>query len=459
MPYDLLDAARGAWDDAIAVGSEHGFRNGQATVLAPTGTIGFMMDCDTTGIEPDIALIKYKRLVGGGMIKIVNNTIDEALARLGYDDDQRKSIIEYVDREETIEGAPGLKNEHLPVFDCAFRAANGTRSIHYMGHIRMMAAAQPFLSGAISKTVNLPADATVEDVENAYMESWKLGPQGDRRLPRRLQAHPAAVDQQGRPGHWQVGGGDGGGGRRGACRWWRSRPRGPPAAVRRKLPDERHSFTHKFSIAGHEGYIHVGLYESGEPGEIFVRMAKEGSTISGLMDSFATAISLALQHGVPLQAAGRQVLAHPLRAVRASPATRRSRAPRRSWTTSSAGWARSSCKDEEAVAEQRHRRQRRSEADRRGGRDRQHRRPAVDARSPARHRGGGGDARNGQANGNGQRQRQRQRQRERQRGNGQLQLHRPQRRPDLRRMRQHHDPQRQLPQMHQLRHHQRLQLS
>ncbi len=175
VPFDLLSAARGAWDDAITVGTEHGFRNGQATVLAPTGTIGFMMDCDTTGIEPDIALIKYKRLVGGGLIKIVNNTTDEALARLGYDEDHRKNIIEYIDREETIEGAPGLKNDHLAVFDCAFRAANGTRSINYMGHIRMMAAAQPFLSGAISKTVNLPSDCTVEDVENAYMESWKYG--------------------------------------------------------------------------------------------------------------------------------------------------------------------------------------------------------------------------------------------------------------------------------------------
>ncbi len=175
VPEELLTAARTAWDEAINLGGEHGFRNAQASVLAPTGTIGFMMDCDTTGIEPDIALIKYKRLVGGGMIKIVNNTTEEALARLGYDEDQRKAIVEYIDREETIEGAPGLREDDLPVFDCAFRAANGTRSIHYMGHIRMMAAAQPFISGAISKTVNQPADATVEDVENAYMEAWKAG--------------------------------------------------------------------------------------------------------------------------------------------------------------------------------------------------------------------------------------------------------------------------------------------
>jgi ribonucleoside-diphosphate reductase alpha chain len=300
VPHDLLAAARGSWDDAIAIGNEHGFRNGQATVLAPTGTIGFMMDCDTTGIEPDIALIKYKRLVGGGMIKIVNNTIDEALARLGYDDDHRKSVIEYIDREETIEGAPGLKPDHLPVFDCAFRAANGTRSIHYMGHIRMMAAAQPFLSGAISKTVNLPTDCTVEDVEAAYMESWKYGLKAVavyRDGCKRTQPlSTSKVD----PGLAKLAAGA-----TTALAAVAEVPQaaitGPPAAVRRKLPDERVSRTHKFSIAGHEGYIHVGLYENGQPGEIFVRMAKEGSTISGLMDSFATAISLALQHGVPLK--------------------------------------------------------------------------------------------------------------------------------------------------------------
>jgi ribonucleoside-diphosphate reductase alpha chain len=308
VPYELLTAARGAWDDAIAIGKEHGYRNGQATVLAPTGTIGFMMDCDTTGIEPDIALIKYKRLVGGGIIKIVNNTIDEALARLGYDDDHRKNIVEYVDREETIEGAPGLKSDHLPVFDCAFRAANGTRSIHAMGHIRMMGAAQPFLSGAISKTVNLPTDATVEDVEAAYMDSWKMGLKAVaiyRDGCKRTQPlSTSKID----PGHTK----GSAAGLAGLPNTTTTIPAGmqlvpvaaaggPPAAVRRKLPDERRSVTHKFSVAGHEGYVHVGLYESGQPGEIFVRMAKEGSTISGLMDSFATAISLALQHGVPLK--------------------------------------------------------------------------------------------------------------------------------------------------------------
>ncbi|HXU62335.1 MAG TPA: vitamin B12-dependent ribonucleotide reductase [Polyangia bacterium] len=289
VPPAMLSAARDAWDQTLEIGKEHGYRNGQATVLAPTGTIGFMMDCDTTGIEPDIALIKYKRLVGGGMIKIVNNTITEALTKLGYDEVQTKAIVDYIDTEETIEGAPGLKPEHLPVFDCAFRAANGTRSIHYLGHIRMMAAAQPFISGAISKTVNLPPDATVEDVQEAYMESWKQGLKAVaiyRDGCKRTQPLSTSKTDPGLA--------------KGAVA---AEPvkNGPPAAVRRKLPDERQSVTHKFSVAGHEGYIHVGLYQTGEPGEIFVKMAKEGSTISGVMDSFATAISLALQHGVPLR--------------------------------------------------------------------------------------------------------------------------------------------------------------
>jgi ribonucleoside-diphosphate reductase alpha chain len=296
VPDDLMDAARGAWDEAIAIGKDHGFRNGQATVLAPTGTIGFMMDCDTTGIEPDIALIKYKRLVGGGMIKIVNNTLTEALAHLGYSDDQTKAIVDYVHTEETIEGAPGLKDEHLPVFDCAFRASNGTRSIDYMGHIRMMAAAQPFISGAISKTVNLPPDATVEDVQDAYLESWKQGLKAVAIYRDGCKRTQPLSTSKTDPGLVK-----GGAGATTTAIAEVPIKNGPPAAVRRKLPDERQSLTHKFSIAGHEGYIHVGLYETGEPGEIFVKMAKEGSTISGLMDSFATAISLALQHGVPLR--------------------------------------------------------------------------------------------------------------------------------------------------------------
>jgi ribonucleoside-diphosphate reductase alpha chain len=298
VPDDLMGAARGAWDDAVAVGKEHGFRNGQATVLAPTGTIGFMMDCDTTGIEPDIALIKYKRLVGGGMIKIVNNTMSEALAKLGYSDDQIKAIVDYVHTEETIEGAPGLKDEHLAVFDCAFRAANGTRSIDYMGHIRMMAAAQPFISGAISKTVNLPTDSTVEDVQDAYLESWKQGLKAVAIYRDGCKRTQPLSTSKTDPGLSKP---SAGGATAGSAIAEVPIKNGPPAAVRRKLPDERQSLTHKFSIAGHEGYIHVGLYDTGEPGEIFVKMAKEGSTISGLMDSFATAISLALQHGVPLR--------------------------------------------------------------------------------------------------------------------------------------------------------------
>jgi ribonucleoside-diphosphate reductase alpha chain len=291
VPADMMDAARDAWDQTLSIGKEFGYRNGQATVLAPTGTIGFMMDCDTTGIEPDIALIKYKRLVGGGMIKIVNQTIIESLGKLGYGDEQVKAIVDYIDTEETIEGAPGLKAEHLPVFDCAFRAANGTRSIHFQGHIRMMAAAQPFISGAISKTVNLPPECTIEDVQDAYMESWKQG----------LKAVAIYRDGCKRTQPLSTSKTDPGLGKSGAAAVAEAPLGGPPAAVRKKLPDERQSVTHKFSVAGHEGYIHVGLYETGEPGEIFVKMAKEGSTISGLMDSFATAISLALQHGVPLR--------------------------------------------------------------------------------------------------------------------------------------------------------------
>jgi ribonucleoside-diphosphate reductase alpha chain len=312
VPYGLMEAAKTSWDEAIQVGQKYGFRNGQISVLAPTGTIAFLMDCDTTGVEPDIALVKYKRLVGGGLLKLVNNTVPEALERLGYDAKEREAIIAYIDANDTIEGAPGFKDEHLPVFDCAFRSANGSRSIHYMGHIRMMAAVQPFLSGAISKTVNLPTDCTVEDIEDAYIQAWKLGLKaiavyrdGCKRTqplstnlkqatsdgsnaPQVLYADPleALSDEERKLVE--------------SLRARKNRPKGPPMANRYKLPEERHSFTHKFSIGGHEGYVTVGMYEDGSPGEIFVRMAKEGSVIAGLMDSFATAISLALQHGVPL---------------------------------------------------------------------------------------------------------------------------------------------------------------
>jgi ribonucleoside-diphosphate reductase alpha chain len=320
VPHDLMQAAKDAWDGAIELGQRYGFRNGQTTVLAPTGTIAFLMDCDTTGIEPDIATVKYKRLVGGGLIKIVNHTVPEALARLGYGEAEVEAIVAYIDANDTIEGAPHLQDEHLPVFDCAFRSSNGTRSIHYMGHIRMMSAVQPFLSGAISKTVNLPTECTVEDIEDAYIQAWRLGlkaiavyrdgckrtqplstsmkqatSDGSRTAEPAAAAPPVAVPVDAlellAPEERRL---------VEALRARKSRPAGPPLANRYKLPDERASFTHKFSIGGHEGYITVGMYEDQSPGEIFVRMAKEGSVIAGLMDSFATAISLALQHGVPL---------------------------------------------------------------------------------------------------------------------------------------------------------------
>ncbi|MEZ4362779.1 MAG: vitamin B12-dependent ribonucleotide reductase [Kofleriaceae bacterium] len=308
VPYDLMQAAKESWDGAIEIGQKYGFRNGQATVLAPTGTIAFLMDCDTTGVEPDIAIVKYKRLVGGGLIKIVNQTIPEALSKLGYTVKQVEGIIEHINAHDTIEGAPDLKDEHLAVFDCAFRSSNGTRSIHFMGHIRMMSAVQPFLSGAISKTVNLPTDCTVEDIEEAYITAWKLGLKAiavyrdgcKRTQPLSTSLAQATTDGKAHavdplellaPEEKKL---------VEALRARKAGRPGAPMANRYKLPDERHSFTHKFTIAGHEGYITVGMYEDGSPGEIFVRMAKEGSVIAGLMDSFATAISLALQHGVPL---------------------------------------------------------------------------------------------------------------------------------------------------------------
>jgi ribonucleoside-diphosphate reductase alpha chain len=278
---DLHQAHRDAWQAALESGRKHGYKNGQVTVLAPTGTIAFMMDCDTTGVEPDIALVKYKKLVGGGFLKIVNRTVPMALERLGYDQKQVSDIIGYVDEHETIEGAPELKEEHLAVFDCAFRPQNGTRSIHYMGHIKMMGAVQPFLSGAISKTVNLPEDASVEDIAEAYTAGWRLGLKAlavYRDGSKRTQPLNAGKEEK------QV------------AQVTEIRPQ------RQKLPDERLARTHKFSIAGHEGYLTVGLYRDGKPGEIFLRMAKEGSTVSGLMDTVATMTSIALQYGVPLEA-------------------------------------------------------------------------------------------------------------------------------------------------------------
>lgn len=277
---ELWHAQRDVWNDVVALGKEYGIRNAQTTVLAPTGTIGFMMDCDTTGVEPDIALVKYKKLVGGGMIKIVNQTVPEALVKLGYDDEQVEHIVAYIDKNDTIEGAPHLKEEHLHVFDCAFKPANGKRAIQYMGHIKMMSAVQPFLSGAISKTVNMPHDVTSEDIMQSYIEAWKLGLKSIavyRDGCKRTQPLSTSLDKK--------------------------KDKQPAAnkPARRHLQDERQSITHKFSIAGHEGYITVGMFEDGSPGELFITMSKEGSTISGLMDSLATSVSIALQYGVPLK--------------------------------------------------------------------------------------------------------------------------------------------------------------
>jgi len=297
VPAALYESSKQCWDEALAHGEKHGYRNSQVTVLAPTGTIGFMMDCDTTGVEPDLALVKYKKLVGGGMIKIVNQTVPTALFKLGYDHDQANAIVSYIDATGTIEGAPHIKDEHLAIFDCSFKPAKGTRSIAYMGHLRMMAAAQPFISGAISKTVNLPENASVEDIMEAYLQAWKLGLKAVavyRDGCKKSQPLSAAGTKTAnsskddpRPGS--------------SLQLEEDNLNAPPRAVRHKLQEERASITHKFKVGDHEGYVTVGLYPNGDPGELFVTMAKEGSTVSGLMDSFALAVSIALQHGVPLK--------------------------------------------------------------------------------------------------------------------------------------------------------------
>ncbi len=295
MSPELARAHKAVWDATLESGKQYGYKNGQVTVLAPTGTIGFMMDCDTTGVEPDLALVKYKKLVGGGTIKIVNQTVPLALRRLNYTEPEINAIVDYVDEKGTIEGAPGFKEEHLPVFDCAFRALNGSRSIHYMGHVKMMGAVQPFLSGAISKTVNLPPDATPDEIAGVYMEGWKQGLKAIaiyRDGCKRTQPLNTAASRSDTK-HPEA---------RGSLEYVGKAVAPAPSPYRRKLPDERRSITHKFSISGHEGYVTVGLYDDGKPGEIFIVMSKEGSTISGLMDSFATAISLTLQYGVPLEA-------------------------------------------------------------------------------------------------------------------------------------------------------------
>jgi len=277
VPQELLGNARQAWDEALSLGERVGYRNAQVTVLAPTGTIGFMMDCDTTGVEPDIALVKYKKLAGDGCIKIVNQTVPEALRRMGYTPEQVSEIVTFVQENGTIEGEAVLKSEHLPVFDCAFKPAAGTRSIHWVGHLRMMAAVQPFLSGAISKTVNCPTETKSEEIARAYIDAWKMG----------LKAVAIYRDgsKRSQPLSTSLKGED---------RAKKAKP------GRRRLPDERRSITHKFSVGGHEGYLTVGMYDDGAPGEIFVTMAKEGSVVSGLVHVVAEATSVALQYGVPL---------------------------------------------------------------------------------------------------------------------------------------------------------------
>ena len=290
FPQHLNEGAQKVWDEALEEGKKHGYRNAQVSVLAPTGTIAFLMDCDTTGVEPDIALVKYKALVGGGMLKIVNNTVKLALKKLHYSEEQIKNIIEYINKNDTIEGAPELKEEHLPVFDCAFKPKNGKRSIHYMGHVNMLSATQPFISGAISKTVNVPENVTIQEIEEIYMAAWKGGlkaisiyrDNSKRTQPLSTQELKAADEKVSEKDLAKF-----------------ARKAGKP--YRRRLPDERRAVTHKFSIGGHEGYITVGMYEDGKPGEIFIVMAKEGSAVSGLMDAFATAISMTLQYGVPLK--------------------------------------------------------------------------------------------------------------------------------------------------------------
>jgi ribonucleoside-diphosphate reductase alpha chain len=288
---ELFLAAQESWDTALSHGEKYGYKNSQVTVLAPTGTIGFMMDCDTTGIEPDLALVKYKKLVGGGLIKIVNNTVPQALMKLGYTPEQTSEIVSHIDKNGKIEGAPYLKEEHLPVFDCSLAPQGGGRSISWTGHVKMMAAAQPFLSGAISKTINMPEESTVEDISNAYIESWRLGLKAVaiyRDNSKRSQPLSAAGQKK------------------------EEKAAAPALAEpvqrelfarqqREKMPVERASVTHKFSVGGHEGYITVGMYDDGRPGEVFIKMAKEGSTLSGVMDGLALTISLGLQYGVPLK--------------------------------------------------------------------------------------------------------------------------------------------------------------
>ncbi len=314
VPTDMLEAARPSSSTRRSSSARQiGYRNAQVTVLAPTGTIAFMMDCDTTGVEPDIALIKYKKLVGEGFLKIVNQTVPAALRKLGYGAEEVEEILAYLTEHETIEGAPHLKPQHLPVFDCAFKPVNGERSIHYMGHVRMMGAIQPFITGAISKTVNMPEAATAEEIEKVYLEGWKLGLKAIaiyRDNSKRSQ--PLSTGKKRDVGDDAIDTED-------VEKLRKQLARAQAEAAlphRRRLPAERSAVTHKFDIAGHEGYITVGLYPDGQPGEIFLKMAKEGSTVSGLMDSFATIG----QPGAPVRRAApgprQQVRPRPVRADR-----------------------------------------------------------------------------------------------------------------------------------------------
>ncbi len=286
MPSELrylVNEAWDCWDEAVKLGEQFGFRNSQMTVLAPTGTIAFMMDCDTTGIEPDIALVKYKVLAGGGMLKIVNRSVPLALRTLGYNEGQIEAIVDFIDKNDTIEGAPGLKEEHLDVFDCAFKAAKGKRYIHHRGHIKMMGVCQPFISGAISKTVNMPEHSTVDDIADTYVFAWEQGlkavaiyrENSKRSQPLNTQKTDGEMVKKGESKDKTT------------------------FSERTRMPQTRKSMTHKFDIAGHEGYLTVGLYDNGKPGEIFVTMHKQGSTIRGLMDAWATSVSLNLQYGIP----------------------------------------------------------------------------------------------------------------------------------------------------------------
>ena len=321
----LKEEAKKVWKKAAELGRRHGYRNAQVTVLAPTGTISFLMDCDTTGIEPDIALVKYKLLAGGGMLKIVNQTVKPALEKLGYNSEEIDRITAHIDAFDTIEDvvdsdgstiSSGLKPEHLSIFDCAFAPYKGERSLNYMAHLRMMAAAQPFLSGAISKTVNLPETATIDDIMSAYVEGWRLGLKSvaiyrenskrsaplNTRKTKDMGFVAAGVDRGAEGADLGLLDGDGLQNRIIELEEELADLRGKvDQPVRHRMTDTRMSLTHKFEIAGHEGYITVGLYENGQPGELFIHMAKEGSTIGGLMDTVGTLTSVALQYGVPLE--------------------------------------------------------------------------------------------------------------------------------------------------------------